>query len=270
MTAHIVEVGPSAIRRLCCGGDAVVDSEAERVALESIDDPVTLVDLRPVAVESLWRTVLAVGGLRHRRNCDRRSPIVVGTGARRSGQCGRAGSRRRRCDATAVVAADVKHLRPNAGTRPLLWKSLTVSWLSPAPQWSPKPAVETSSVSLKRSCVPSSRWRRTRPRRWSIDAPSTVHGAGALAAMIAEGLRDSRWYDSRCKSTTIGLRKLATAIVPGESNACDSNCADAARPDHRRRWTLALVATADQRSAWSERIEPSRRTRARWHADNVV
>ncbi|MDT5044767.1 MAG: hypothetical protein QOG75_620, partial [Mycobacterium sp.] len=24
MTAHLVEVGPSAIRRLCCGGDAIV------------------------------------------------------------------------------------------------------------------------------------------------------------------------------------------------------------------------------------------------------
>ena len=58
MTAHMVEVGPSAIRRLCCGGDAIVDSEIERAALESIDDPVTLVDFRPVAVESLWRTVL--------------------------------------------------------------------------------------------------------------------------------------------------------------------------------------------------------------------
>ena len=58
MSAHVVEVGPTSIRRLCCGAETVADSEAERAALEAIDDPVTLVDFRPVAVESLWRTVL--------------------------------------------------------------------------------------------------------------------------------------------------------------------------------------------------------------------
>ena len=59
MRAHILEVGPNAVRRLCCGGATVADSEAERTAFENIDDPITLVDLRPVSVESLWRSVLA-------------------------------------------------------------------------------------------------------------------------------------------------------------------------------------------------------------------
>jgi type VII secretion-associated protein (TIGR03931 family) len=56
---HVIEVGPTAIRRLCCGGATVADAEAERAAFASIDDPVTLVDLRPVSVESLWQQVLA-------------------------------------------------------------------------------------------------------------------------------------------------------------------------------------------------------------------
>jgi type VII secretion-associated protein (TIGR03931 family) len=57
--AHLIEVGPTVIRRLCCGGATVADIEAGRAALECIDDPVTLVDLRPVSVESLWQQVLA-------------------------------------------------------------------------------------------------------------------------------------------------------------------------------------------------------------------
>ena len=39
-------------------GRRVTHDEMVRVAFDSIDDPVTLVDLRPVAVESLWRMVL--------------------------------------------------------------------------------------------------------------------------------------------------------------------------------------------------------------------
>jgi type VII secretion-associated protein (TIGR03931 family) len=56
---HLVEVGPTAIRRLCCGGATVADAEAERAAFASLDDSVTLVDFRPVSVESLWQQVLA-------------------------------------------------------------------------------------------------------------------------------------------------------------------------------------------------------------------
>ncbi|HEY4795733.1 MAG TPA: type VII secretion-associated protein, partial [Mycobacterium sp.] len=59
MRAHILEVGPGAVRRLCCGGATVADSDAEKTAFEHIDDPITLIDLRPVSVESLWRSVLA-------------------------------------------------------------------------------------------------------------------------------------------------------------------------------------------------------------------
>ncbi|OBK32597.1 type VII secretion-associated protein [Mycobacterium sp. 1245111.1] len=59
MRAHLIEVGPAAVRRLCCGGATVADADAEREAFASIDDPVALVGLRPVSVESLWRQVLA-------------------------------------------------------------------------------------------------------------------------------------------------------------------------------------------------------------------
>ncbi|HSS25272.1 MAG TPA: type VII secretion-associated protein, partial [Mycobacterium sp.] len=63
MSGHqaIIEAGPGAIRRLCCGTSLVADAEmAEitRAALSAIDDHVALVDGRPVAVDSLWRAVL--------------------------------------------------------------------------------------------------------------------------------------------------------------------------------------------------------------------
>ncbi|MDI3314699.1 MAG: type VII secretion-associated protein [Mycobacterium sp.] len=59
MSPHraIVETGPGGIRRLCCG-TATVDSDMAGIALEALDDTVALVDERPVAVASLWRTVL--------------------------------------------------------------------------------------------------------------------------------------------------------------------------------------------------------------------
>ena len=57
MRVHLIEIGPAAIRRLCCGGATVADVELERTAFEQIDDAVALVDLQPVTVGSLWRTV---------------------------------------------------------------------------------------------------------------------------------------------------------------------------------------------------------------------
>jgi type VII secretion-associated protein (TIGR03931 family) len=56
-----IVTGPGAIRRLCCGTGVVADdhtSEILQAALDAIDDQVALVDGRPVAVDSLWRTAL--------------------------------------------------------------------------------------------------------------------------------------------------------------------------------------------------------------------
>jgi len=47
VSAHVVEVGPSAICHLCCGGTTVTDSEMIRAAFDSIDDPVALLDVQP-------------------------------------------------------------------------------------------------------------------------------------------------------------------------------------------------------------------------------
>jgi type VII secretion-associated protein (TIGR03931 family) len=57
----VIEAGPGGIRRLCCGTSMVADVEMSEIyaaALAAIDDPVALVDERPVSVASLWRDAL--------------------------------------------------------------------------------------------------------------------------------------------------------------------------------------------------------------------
>ncbi len=63
MTRHraVIEAGPGTIRRLCCGTSGIADdevSEIVRVALGAVDDRVALVGGRPVAVDALWRAAL--------------------------------------------------------------------------------------------------------------------------------------------------------------------------------------------------------------------
>lgn len=58
MTLHraVVAAGPGVVRRLCCGTTESNDESA--AALDAIDDPVALVDERPVGVAELWCAVL--------------------------------------------------------------------------------------------------------------------------------------------------------------------------------------------------------------------
>lgn len=56
MHRTVIEVGPVAIRRLCCG--AAESGDAGAAALEWVDDPVALLDDQPVGVPQLWCSVL--------------------------------------------------------------------------------------------------------------------------------------------------------------------------------------------------------------------
>jgi type VII secretion-associated protein (TIGR03931 family) len=239
VTAHVLEIGPCAIRRLCCGGEAIVDREIESAAFESIDDPVALVDLRPVAVESLWRTVLA------------------------SVDCGSAETAtvvhpswwaRPRVD---VLSAASQVIVGEVVMRPRSW---LLSQACPSESRHATVVVEIADcfvVITGAAVVAETRGRDQRcvvdaivrsvlemaadsAETVIIDAPSTVQGASALAAMIADGLRDDGGMTAM-QVDDARLRELAGEIILGESRACDSNCTDAARRDHRRHWRLALV-----------------------------
>ncbi|MHA7651749.1 type VII secretion-associated protein [Mycobacterium sp. ML4] len=58
MTAHraVVVAGPGVVRRPCCGTTEISDCLV--AAVDAIDDPVALVDERPIAVDALWCAVL--------------------------------------------------------------------------------------------------------------------------------------------------------------------------------------------------------------------
>jgi len=237
--AHVIEVGPNAIRRLCCGGTAVVDSEAAGAALEGIDDSVTLVDLRPVSVESLWRTVL--------ESVDCGSPegvIVVHPSWWAPTR-------------VAVVSAGAQMLAGDVVMQPRTW---LLGQAAPAEFRHGTVAVEIADgvVVITGAAVAA----ETRPEDQQgvaeavvrsirtmttettgtvlIDAPGTVRGAGALAGMIAEALRDSDGMVVM-KIDDIGFRKLAANVISsgGEDRGSSGN---AAAGHAHRRWTLALGA----------------------------
>ncbi len=63
MSEHraIIETGPGTVRRLCCGASTLDDEEISEIiasALAAVDDQVTLVGERPVAVDSVWTAAL--------------------------------------------------------------------------------------------------------------------------------------------------------------------------------------------------------------------
>ncbi|MDT5222094.1 MAG: hypothetical protein QOF15_4199 [Mycobacterium sp.] len=58
MSPHrlVIAAGPASIHRLCCGASKA--SEFAVAALDAIDDPVALVDERPISVDALWSAAL--------------------------------------------------------------------------------------------------------------------------------------------------------------------------------------------------------------------
>ncbi|MFZ0228218.1 MAG: type VII secretion-associated protein, partial [Mycobacterium sp.] len=221
MKAHVVEVGPNAIRRLCCGGAAVVDTEAAAAALEGIDDPLALVDLRPVSVESLWRTVL--------KSLDCGSPenvIVVHPSWWAPTRVGAVSA------GAQVLAGDVV-MRPRSwllrqAAPPESRHGTVVVEIADGVVVITGAAVAAETrlehqQGVAEAVVRSIRMMATETTETVvIDVPSTVHGAGVLAAMIAAALHD---LDSMVvmKIDDIGLRRLAAGPVSSSSQDCGSS-----------------------------------------------
>jgi type VII secretion-associated protein (TIGR03931 family) len=187
---HLIEVGPNTARRLCCGGGTVADAEAERTAFESIDDRVALVDLQPVAVASLWEDVL--GSI----DCGTSEHVTVvhpswWSPAR-----------------VGVVRAAARTLVGAGEIRPRSW---LLAQASPSKSERDTLVVEIADdfVVLTGAAMAADTRRRDQlevagavarsvltvasdtTETVIIDAPATVHGAGILAASIAERLRGS-------------------------------------------------------------------------------
>ena len=239
----MIEAGPGTIRQLARGETTLVDREAVTAALDGIDDPVALVDARPVSVDALLRTVLRSMGC---QGCGRLIVVHPSWWA---------ATRVERVGAASHAMADQVVMRPR-------------SWLlaRATPAGAPQAAViveiadpivvvtGTAVLAQPRHGEPRTvvdavmrAIAATTPDSGAavlIDAPAGVGGAGALAAMIADRLRGERIVvtvdDAR-------LRRLATAAVPvDEGNEPPST--DTVR---RRRRALLLLALLIPAAIWA-------------------
>ena len=236
MRTHLIEVGPTAIRRLCCGGATVADTALEQALFDSIDDPVALIDLRPVTIASLWRQALASV------DCGSAERVTVMHPSWWSSS---------RID---VVGAAVHALVGDVKTRPRTWllaqasrASVTVI-LEIADDFvvatGEVVAVETrdrgveavaegvaDSISTVASDVTG---------MVVIDAPATVSGAGALAAAIAKAL-------SRMGAMEVlVVDDLRLRRIAGQLNLSDQSSSVSARRKYAQivRRVLAVVLAA--------------------------
>jgi type VII secretion-associated protein (TIGR03931 family) len=238
--AHIIEVGPNAVRRLCCGGATVADSEAERAAFEHIDDQVTLLDLRPVTVESLWRSVLAAV------DCGTAEQVIVVhpswwapervdvVGAAAHVLVGRTVLRSRSwllAHAFQAKSGLVVLVVEIADDLVALTGAALTAQTRHRDQQAVADAVAHSVLTMLSDSLDVV----------VIDAPRTVHGARSLSALIARELQISDGTVAALEVDDIGLRKLAGEIVPPEDRACATSRKAVAADLRRGLWRLALV-----------------------------
>jgi type VII secretion-associated protein (TIGR03931 family) len=237
VSTHVVAVGPKVIRQLCCGADAVADDEMVRAAFDSIDDPVTLVDLRPVTVDSLWRMVLG--------SLDCGSPervIVVHPSWWAPARVDVVGV------AAQVLAGEVvmrprswllTQARPHQAQRTTVVVEIADRFV----------AITGSSVVAESRCGEPQRVVEAVVRSVLemtsdvtavavIDAPSTVADAGGLATRIADGLHASGGIDAVLVVDDARLKTCVAQIIHDEGSSCESHVAG--RHD-RGHWALALA-----------------------------
>jgi type VII secretion-associated protein (TIGR03931 family) len=238
--SHILEVGPNAIRRLCCGGATVADSEAEKVAFEHIDDPVTLIDLDPVTVESLWRSVLAAA------DCGTAEEVVVVHPSWWAPE---------RID---VIGAAAQVL---VGPVVLRSRSWLLTHASQAKSELATLVVEIADDLVAVTGADVAAQTRHRDQQACvdavvhsivtmvsdtvdlviIDAPRTVRGARSLSASIARELHDSGGTFAALEVDDIGLRKLAGEIVPLQRSVRPASHKAVSGDLRRSLWKLAQV-----------------------------
>jgi type VII secretion-associated protein (TIGR03931 family) len=189
LSAHcaVIEAGPGAVRRLCCGTGMVADAEMARSALDAIDDTVALVDERPVSVDALWRAVL------RELDCGRQETVVLVHPSWWATS---------RVDLVTTAAGI---LSDDVVTRPRSW---LLAQAAPDRQATVVVEIAERLVVVTGAALVAEA-RRGDPHRIAeevarvteemargstaavlIDAPRAISGAASLATMIADGLRD--------------------------------------------------------------------------------
>jgi type VII secretion-associated protein (TIGR03931 family) len=187
----VIEAGPGTIRRLCCGTGEAADghmSEIVREALGAIDDRVALVGGRPVAVDSLW-----CAALRSLRCANCNGLVIVHPSWWPSARVG-------------VVTAAAKTLADDALARPRSWLLTRASGaeceavvVEVAERLVVITGAEVVAIPRRAELPPVVGEAATAIAGMTrhpsavvlIDAPSTVAGARAIAALIAGAVRGS-------------------------------------------------------------------------------
>jgi type VII secretion-associated protein (TIGR03931 family) len=226
MSGHraIIEAGPGAIRRLCCGPGMAADTDASEIrdaALHAIDDRVGLVDGRPVAVDALWSAALR--SLDCANEGAGNGTIVVHPSWWSSSRVG-------------VVTAAAKSMPGDVLVRPRSWL------LSQASNADPEAMVvveigERVVAILGAETVGVPRGAEDHPVAEEvaavvgemssgttavvlIDAPSTVAQAPAIAAVIAGKVRNSGQRAVEIDATRLSrLAAAARAALPERSES---------------------------------------------------
>lgn len=164
----VIEAGPAAIRRLCCGA---VESEGSVAALAWIDDPVALVDGQPSEVPELLRGVMtcpdSVGSIEiiHPSWWPARRVQLFATAAR---------------DLAGVVTTRPRsELYPDAVVVEIADALVAVTGAGTAAEPRIGAPEDVAEAVARRLCDQGA---------VVIDAPVSVGGAASLAAMIAERL----------------------------------------------------------------------------------
>jgi type VII secretion-associated protein (TIGR03931 family) len=228
MSAHVIEVGPNNIRQLCCRGEAVDDEEMVRAALDNIDDPVTLIDFHPVAVDSVWRTVLGSVA------CGNAGRTIVVHPSWWSPTCIDLVSR-----ATNVLAGEVM-LLPRSRLLSLAARgAAVVVEIAEFFVVIIGEAVVAETRGGEPECVALAVIRAVR-RMMSgagtevvIDAPSMVSGATALARLIADGL----YVHGRINAVQVDdarFKVFAAQIIKDKSGTCEALSAQTETHSSRR------------------------------------
>lgn len=216
MTEHrpVIEAGPGTVRRLCCGTGTIDECEtadAIRSALDAIDDRVALVGERPITVDALWEAAL-----RSASCTSSDGMVVVHPSWWSSSRVG-------------VLTAAAARVAGGVRTRPRSWLLaqafraqrpvtveiterlvvITATEVTAVPRNADPQAVAEAVADVIAGAAPAA---------VVIDTPSTVTGASALAALIADAVRGSgRTTRDVLQINDLRLTRLARAAFPARS-----------------------------------------------------
>ncbi|OBH64417.1 type VII secretion-associated protein [Mycobacterium sp. E2479] len=206
-----IEAGPGTIRRLCCATRGVADGEIldiVRTALDAIDDRVALVGERPAAVDALWEAALRSATRGHGDGTVVMHPSwwsASRVGVVREAAAAVAGQTRTR----SWLLGQASQCAPDATVVVEIAERL-VAIIACEVTAVPRTA-EPLSVAHDVAGVVAA----LAPEAVLIDVPSTVAGAPALAALIADALREGgRSIPDIAEINDIRLARLARSTYP--------------------------------------------------------